>query len=218
MWVGLERQRFVKVEEISNVVGSPKAEAIADSMFRDAVTLLRNKDQVVPLKKEARVHIVSITDEPDFYVGEALGDVVRRGVQSVTISRLWNGSSTEAIDRISGELRSADVIVLGVYVSIGAWKGENKFSVDLQGFFDNVARSKKPVVTIAFGDPYVLGRIPLGDGVIATYAGLRKSEEAVGRALIGMSEVPGKLPVTIPGTFKRGDGIHLMPARSSENK
>jgi beta-glucosidase-like glycosyl hydrolase len=218
MWVGLGQQRLVNVEGISNVVGSLKAEAIADSMFRDAVTLLRNKGHVLPLKKRARVHIVSITDEPDFSVGEALGDVVRSSVQSVTTSQLWNGSGKEAVDRIATQLRNADVIVLGVYVSIGAWKGENKFSADLQGFFNKLARSKKPVVTIAFGDPYVLGRVPLGDGIIAAYAGLRKSEEAVGRALIGTSEVLGKLPVTIPGRFKRGDGIHLVPPRLSGNR
>ena len=214
MWVGLGQQRLVNVEGISNVVGSPKAETIADSMFRDAVTLLRNEGHVLPLKKRARVHIVSITDEPDAFVGEALGDVMRSGVRSATMSRLWNGSGKEDIDRLSAELRNADVIVLGVYVSIGAWKGENKFSDDLQGFFKKLSRSKKPVVMIAFGDPYVLGRMPWGDGIIAAYAGLRKSEEAVGNALLGKSEVIGKLPVTIPGRFKRGDGIHLMPTSS----
>jgi beta-N-acetylhexosaminidase len=218
MWLGLGQQRLVNVEEISNVVGSPKAEVIADSMFRDAVTVLRNEGHLLPLKKKARVHIVSITDEPDLFAGEALGDAVRSGVQSVTISRLWNGSSKETVDRNAMELGNADVIVLGVYVSIGAWKGENKFSADLQDFFKTLARSKKPIITVAFGDPYVLGRIPLSDGVIAAYAGLPKSEEAVGRALLGMSEVIGQLPVTIPGRYKRGDGIHLLPARSTGNK
>jgi hypothetical protein len=206
---------LVNIEDISNVVGSPKSEVIADSMFRDAVTLLRNAGHVVPLKKDTRVQIVSITDEPDFFVGEALGGVVQGSVQSVTISRLWNGSNKETIDRIAAQLRSADVVVLGVYVSIGAWKGENKFSADLEAFFKSLSHSKKPVVTIAFGDPYVLGKMPSSDGIIAAYAGLRKSEEAVGKALIGEAEVIGKLPVTIPGKFKRGDGIHLMPAQKS---
>jgi beta-glucosidase-like glycosyl hydrolase len=218
LWVGLDKQRVVNIEDISNIVGSPKAEVIADSMFRDAVTLLRNEGKVLPLKKRARIHIVSITDEPDVFVGEAFGDAMRSGVQSATMSRLWNGSGKEDINRVSAELRNTDVIVLGIYVSIGAWKGENKFSNDLEEFFQKLARGKKPVVTIAFGDPYVLSKMPLSDGMIAAYAGLRKSEEAVGKALLGMSEVVGKLPVTIPGRFKRGNGIHLMPVRSSEDR
>ena len=215
LWVGLGQHRLVDVEDIANIVASPKAEVIADSMFRDAVTLLRNERQVIPLKEKARVLIVSITDEPDFTAGDALGEMAQSGVPSVTNSRLWNGSSKETVDRIAAQFRNADVVVLGVYVSIGAWKGENKFSSDLQSFFKKLSRSKKPVITIAFGDPYVLGRMPLSDGMIAAYAGLRKSEETVGRALVGTVEVFGKLPVTIPGKFKRGDGIHLMPARKS---
>jgi hypothetical protein len=215
MWVGLGKQRLVNVEDISNVVGSPISEVIADSMFRDAVTLLRNVGHVVPLRKKARVHIVSITDEPDFIVGEALGEVIQSGGRYATVSRLWNGSSKKTIAQIAAQLPNADVVVLGVYVSIGAWKGENKFSADLQAFFKKLSRSKKLVITIAFGDPYVLGRMPLGNGMVATYAGLRKSEEAVGRALIGTAEVVGKLPVTIPGKFKRGDGIHLIPVQKS---
>jgi beta-N-acetylhexosaminidase len=218
LWVGLNRQRVVNVEGISDIVDSPRSEVIADSMFRDAVTLLRNEGEVLPLKKSARVHIVSITEEPDFSVGEALGDVVRSSVQSATMSRLWNGSGKEASDRIVVQLQNADVVVLGVYVSIGAWKGENRFSADLDGFFTELSRGKKPVVTIAFGDPYVLGKIPLSDCIVAAYAGLRKSEESVGRALVGVSEVRGKLPVTIPGRFKRGEGIHLMPVSSSRNR
>jgi beta-glucosidase-like glycosyl hydrolase len=217
-WLGLEKQRLVSVEGISNIVGSPKAGLIADSMFRDAVTVLRNRGHIVPLKNKARVHIVTITDEPDFFAGEALSDVVRGGVQSVKTSRLWNGSSEKGVDQIAAQLRDADVVVLGVYVSIGAWKGENKFSSELERFFKKLSVSKRPFVTIAFGDPYVLGKMPPGDGMIAAYAGLRKSEEAVGSALIGITEVSGKLPVTIPGKFKRGDGIHLMPLPSSGSR
>jgi beta-N-acetylhexosaminidase len=72
---------------------------------------------------------------------------------------------------------------------------------------------RKPVVTVAFGDPYVLGELPTTDVVLAAYTGLRQSEQAVGRALIGSIEITGKLPVTISGKFKLGEGVHF---RSSQ--
>jgi beta-N-acetylhexosaminidase len=217
VWVGLDRQRLVDVEKTSTIVGSPRAEAIADSMFRDAVTLLKNEGTLVPLKKNARVNIVAITDDPDVFACEALGDMIKGGVQSAVVSRLWNGSSKADVGRVAAECQNADVVVLGVYVSIGAWKGENKFSNELEGLFKTLAQSRKHVVTIAFGDPYILSKLPQSEGMIAVYAGLRKSEEAVGRALLGMSEVNGKLPVTIPGIFRRGDGIHLKSTHPSGN-
>jgi hypothetical protein len=58
----------------------------------------------------------------------------------------------------------------------------------------------------------VIEKLPTTDAILATYTGIRKAEEAVGNALLGRAEIQGKLPVTIPGKFKRGEGIHLTPA------
>ena len=210
-WVGLDQNRLVNVENIPNVVGPPESEAIADSMFAASITLLRNAENIIPLAPRSRVHIVTVTDDPAAQMGEALAGGLQRYAQSVTLSHLWNDLSKEAIGRTEAEMRSADVVIVGVYLSVGSWKGELGFSGDLQKFFDSLGGLHKPVVAIAFGDPYVLGKIPVTQGVIAAYTGLRKSEEAVGKVLTGASEVSGKLPVTIPGRYKRGEGIHLSP-------
>ncbi len=212
-WVGLDHERLVNVENISNVVAPPESEKIADSMFAASVTVLRNAGNIIPLSPKARVHIVTVSDEPASPMGEALADELQRHVQSTTLSHLWNDLSKEAISRTEGELRAADIVILGVYLSIGSWKGQLAFSDDLQKFFERLDGMHKPVVAIAFGDPYVLGKIPQTDGVIAAYTGLRKAEEAVARVLNGLAEVHGRLPVTIPGKYKRSEGID-MPAQS----
>jgi beta-glucosidase-like glycosyl hydrolase len=210
-WVGLDQDRLVNVENISNVVGSPESEVVADSMFAASITLLRNTENIIPLAPQSRVHIVTVTDDPSNQMGEALAGELQRYAQSVTLSHLWNDLSKEAIGKTSAEARSADIVMVGIYLSVGSWKGELGFSADVQKFFDSLTGMHKPVVVIAFGDPYVLGKIPATDGVIAAYTGLRKSEEAVARVLGGASEAIGKLPVTIPGRYKRGEGIHLSP-------
>jgi beta-N-acetylhexosaminidase len=210
-WVGLDRSRIVNVEDISSVVGAPQSEIVADSMFSAAVTLLRNQGDLLPLAKKSRVHIVSVTDEPNLQAGDALRDALAPFVQSVTLSHLWNESRSETSDSTVAQFRSADVVVLGTYLSVGSWKGQLGFSGEIQKFFEAVGKMKKPVVTVAFGDPYVLGKLPTSDAMIAIYTGLRKAEEAVAKALGGSAEIHGRLPVTIPGKFKRGEGIHLLP-------
>jgi beta-N-acetylhexosaminidase len=180
-------------------------------MFSAAVTLLRNNGDILPLRPTSRVHIVTVTDEPNLQLGDALLAVLELNVRSVALSHLWNESSPEVINRIGGEVQSADAIVLGIYLSVGSWKGQLGFSPGLQKFFDKIASLRKPVVTIAFGDPYVIEKLPTTDVILATYTGVRKAEEAVGNVLLGRAEVQGKLPVTIPGKFKRGEGIPLTP-------
>jgi len=212
-WVGLDKTRFVRTENISSEVASPESEAIADSIFSASVTVLRNRNKVLPLSKNSRVHIVTVTDEPNTEIGEGLAGVLESHVGSVTLSRLSNESGSEAVQRIAKSFGRSDIVVVGVYLSVGSWKGRLGFSKQVQEFLSRIQRMRKPVVTIAFGDPYILAKVPMTDVIITPYTGNRKAEEAVGRALVGATEVRGKLPVTIPGTFKRGDGIELKAAR-----
>jgi beta-N-acetylhexosaminidase len=212
-WVGVDRKRTVDIEQISAVVAPPQSEQISDSIFNAAITLLRNQGDLVPLAPTTRVQIVTVTDEPTLQIGDALSEILGSSLRSAVLTHLWNESSPEAINRVVSESASADVIVLGIYLSVGSWKGQLGFSPELQEYFDRLASLKKPVVTIAFGDPYVIGKLPMTDGIVATYTGVRKAEAAAANVLIGKAGVQGKLPVTIPGKFKRGDGMTLRPAK-----
>ncbi len=208
-WVGLHKNRFVEIEQISSEVASPSSEAIATAAFNASVTLLRNKGTIVPLPPAKRVHVVTITDLPNPSIGDGLMDVLEGEVAAVSLSRFSNETGSEAIARAMKAMASADVLVIGVYVSVGSWKGELGFSREIEKFLRNLSRRKQPVVLIAFGDPYVLARVPTTDVQIAAYSGYRKAEEAVARALIGMIEITGTLPVTIPAKYQRGDGLQL---------
>jgi hypothetical protein len=214
-WVGLHRERLVSIGRIAEIVGSPADEQIADSMFSAAVTLLKNDGHTIPIAPKSRVEVITLTDQADPYVGEALCDILRPGVKSIGLSRIWNESSKKEMDITLGKIQEADAVVIGVYLSIGAWKGGLGLSSDVQGFLEKVHATGKPAVTVAFGDPYVLGKVPATTGMMVVYAGLRKAEEAAGKALIGINGAHGKLPVSIPGLFNRGAGIQLSAMRQS---
>lgn len=208
-WVGLDRQRLVDIDAITGRVGEPASDALADTMFASSVTLLRNEKKTIPFSTRATVHVVILSDEPDLHAGEALCDVLRPRTASVTLSRIWAESSAEAIEKTMARCREADVLVVGVFLSVGAWKGELGFSSSQEDLLRKVADAKKPTVTVTFGDPYVLGKLSPATAEIALYTGVRKAEIALGNALTGAADVHGTLPVTIPGRYKRGSGIHL---------
>jgi len=64
---------------------------------------------------------------------------------------------------------------------------------------------------VAFGDPYILGKIPETSVMMTPFNGTILGELSVARAIIGKNEITGKLPVTIPGRYPRGAGISLRP-------
>ena len=115
----------------------------------------------------------------------------------VMVSRLWDESSQEQIEQVRGKSNENDIIIVAVYLSIGSWKGKLGVAEPLAKFIGEIARASKPSILVAFGDPYVLGKMPSMDVVLACYNGTILAERSVGNALLGLSPMKGKLPVTI---------------------
>jgi beta-N-acetylhexosaminidase len=150
-----------------------------------------------------------VTDDVNMQAGTELYATLQRAKQQVMVSRLWNESSQEQIEQVRRKSNENDVIIVAVYLSIGSWKGKLGVAESLAKFVGEIAQSSKPSVLVAFGDPYILGKIPSMDVVLACYNGTILAERSIGNALLGLSPMKGKLPVTIPGKYTRGAGLEF---------
>jgi beta-N-acetylhexosaminidase len=71
---------------------------------------------------------------------------------------------------------------------------------------------KVPVVGVSFGNPYLLRSFPgLGTYVVA-YGDMPSLQRAAARAVLGQSDITGRLPISLPGLYPRGTGIQLKAA------
>jgi CubicO group peptidase (beta-lactamase class C family) len=59
------------------------------------------------------------------------------------------------------------------------------------------------------GSPYLIERFPNAPTWLAEFSTNDVSQRAAGRALFGQIAIGGQIPVTVPGTVKLGDGMHL---------
>jgi len=62
-------------------------------------------------------------------------------------------------------------------------------------------------VVLSLGSPYSILNFPTERSYLCTYSFVTTSERAAVKALFGEIPIHGKLPVTLPGIAKRGDGI-----------
>jgi beta-N-acetylhexosaminidase len=67
--------------------------------------------------------------------------------------------------------------------------------------------SGKPVVAVAFGSPYLLRDFPDLPTYLCAWGSQDVVQTAAVKALFGEAAIEGRLPITIPGLAKRGDGI-----------
>ncbi len=62
------------------------------------------------------------------------------------------------------------------------------------------------MVLVSFGSPYLLRQVPEVPVYVAAYGAAESSQRAAVGALFGEYAVSGRLPVTIPGLARYGDG------------
>jgi len=211
-WAGLSVRRTVNVDSIFTIVGSSALRRRAEEMSDASVTLLRNEGGLLPLGPARRALFVTVTEDPQPGVGTDLLETAAPLLRTSSLARVSNETGRERFDQIRTLARDADVTVVGIYLSVVAWKGDSRFAAPLAEFLASLDAWPTPVVLVAFGDPYVIGRLPVVRAILTPFNGTVIAEASVARAITGRIRIAGHMPVTIPGRYRRGDGIVLEAA------
>ena len=208
-WTGLSVRRTVSIDSVFAIVGDPASRRISERISDASVTLLRNEKNLLPLSPSSHILVVTVTEDPSPSVGTDLVYELGKAASAVDLVRVANETGAEKFSVISERAGNADVMLVGIYLSVVAWKGGSRFSKPLENFLGSLARQETPVIVVAFGDPYILGKIPPPTAALTPFNGTYLAEQSVARAVTGRIPITGKLPVTIPGCYARGSGIRL---------
>jgi beta-N-acetylhexosaminidase len=67
--------------------------------------------------------------------------------------------------------------------------------------------SAQPAILVSMGSPYVIEDLPEVGSYLVGWRSNPITEQAVARALAGVTSITGRLPISIPPDFPRGWGI-----------
>ncbi|MFZ3331402.1 MAG: glycoside hydrolase family 3 N-terminal domain-containing protein [Candidatus Acidiferrales bacterium] len=206
--LGLDKNRFANIEQLDQNFGRPEFESQAQSIADRGVTLLRDTQRLLPLDatKPLRVLLVSLSADADPYPGETIEPEIRWRVDSLTALR----ADTQFVNVKTLKLPppdSYDVAIAALFVRVADRKGNVGIPDDQRAFVDQMLAAGKPTVVMAFGSPYLIERFPGAPTWLAEFATNDVSQRAAVRALFGQVALQGQIPVTVPGTVKRGDGM-----------
>lgn len=208
--LGLDRARPVDVTKLDETFGRPEFEAQAQDIADRGVTLLRDSSRLLPLDstRPLRVLLVALSADPDACPGETIEPELLARVDSLAVLR--------ADTRFRGvtELKlppadSYDAAIAALFVRVADRKGNVGFPEDQRAFVNQLLAAGKPVAVASFGSPYLIERFPNAKAWLAAFSANAVSQRAAARALFGQVAIQGRIPVTVPGTARRGDGLHI---------
>jgi beta-N-acetylhexosaminidase len=196
------------VGRIATIVGTREHEEIDAEIARRSMTLVREKTGSLPLRKEGKLLSLVVADEPTLHGPAAtLDKELRARAAGAKFLRLDTRSTPAEAQAAADAAKDADVVLLSLFVR--ARSGQGKFIVPdvAKAVIPQLLSTGKPVVALAFGTPYLLRDFPDLPTYMCAWGAQDVAQIAAVKALFGEAPIEGRLPITIPGLAKRGDGI-----------
>ncbi|MEA2175659.1 MAG: beta-N-acetylhexosaminidase [Blastocatellia bacterium] len=218
--LGLVKARLTSVDGIDRVVSSPEALKLAQEIAEHALTLVRDDAKLLPvsrLRANTRIFNLAITNGEDrLWISLPFTTAMSRAGRPVETVVLDERSSEAEVRKALERAEGADLVIASLY---GRVRSGQSSSVGLPEAGARALRSlinkRAPMVGISFGNPYLLLNFPQMQTYLVAYGDMPSLQAAAARALLGETDIGGRLPITLPSLYERGAGIQLKATQSS---
>jgi beta-N-acetylhexosaminidase len=208
---GLFDRKTVDVEALYTKINTIEHQLIADEMSRESITILKNANNIVPIRsvRYPKITVIALAQDRTGNTGSALARAVRQYHPDVTFHVVDQRSSPQEINRIIESTSGASLVILGLYIDMAA--GANpKLPTHQTNFLNRLKALNKPTIAAALGNPYAISLAKDANVHVLSWASTVQQTESSVHALFGASDVNATLPISIPGMYKSGDGLRIL--------
>ena len=220
LWCGLNHPVKTDPANLVRDINSPQAELIKRKIIESSLTLLQNKQGIIPVGHldSTRIAAVSVGSEKITPFQKMLAKYTK-----IDFFQLKSEFSTTERLSLQKKLKEYDLVVTGIHsmyesklrhsLQVGILQQEKPLrpygvTSELDSLLTFLSNRQKSIA-VFFANPYGLGEIkaPLHiDGLIMAYQNDSLVQELSAQLIFGGIGAKGKLPVSVTGKFKIGEG------------
>jgi beta-glucosidase-like glycosyl hydrolase/CubicO group peptidase (beta-lactamase class C family) len=200
--LGVHTQKPVETAFLDEQLNTPHAAWLSRRMNMEAITLLKNEEQELPLKQLDKKSIAAIaiggSDENPFHKTLKLyGNIT-----------CFNLGGADELAKLRKELIGFNTIIVSVH-------GNKSYNTQaIKKMLEN-----RENIFVLFSTPYKLSHynavVETANAVVMAYENTDLAQEFAAQALFGGIGMTGKLPVSIKSSYKNGYGIETKKTRLS---
>jgi len=189
---GLFKHHYVSESHVGQTVGSREHAADAARITDRTITLLRNKDSLLPLSGRARS--VLVTGWGGEQVTALAHTIGQREGQRTTAMKTGAAPDADEIRRATRAARDHDVTI----VLTNSAEAADDHGAAQGRLVNSLLKTGTSVIAVAVQTPYDVNRFPSAPASLATYSYGAPTYASLARILYGDLSPAGKLPVSIP--------------------
>jgi len=200
---GLNNYKPIDLDNLHSDLNADIYEDLNYKLYENAVTLLKNDQEMVP--------VMDLELEKIAYV--KLGD----DDNSIFLSTLQKYAEVtevreDSLHLLTEKLKDYSTVIIGYHKADGAWK-KHDFSEKELSWLDTIAAQKRVILTV-FAKPYSL--IPIKsftniEGLVLAYQNNTIAQTVAAEIIFGAIGSKGRVPVSIGTSFRLNDGLFTQP-------
>lgn len=214
-WAGLNSLKPIKTDKLHKDLNKVDTEVLNRTLYKNALTLLQNKDQILPLKNLDTLRIATLTFSESVHRKFAATVDLYASSDHFT----WKSTLSKKVqDSIANALSYYHVVLVNLEHLTRKKDNNYGLSPEVMSFIERVKECSKVVVNV-MGNPYCLSAFTAAermDAILVTYESNGITAQLAAELIFGGLDAPGRLPVSAGPFFKEGAGISLgSPIRVS---
>ncbi|NBL65708.1 serine hydrolase [Flavobacterium sp. NST-5] len=197
--VGLNQYHPIDLAFLYDDLNSPETEAFQYKLYENALTVLKNEEEILPIQnlEEEKIAYLKLGDDS----GSMFLNTLKQYTEITEITK-------DSLHLMQEKLNNFTKVIIGFHKADGAWK-KHDFTIDEIVTIQEIAKKNKVILDV-FAKPYSL--IPFNEfkdieGLIVSYQNSDPAQNVSAQLIFGAVESKGKLPVSIGNFFKVNDGL-----------
>lgn len=200
--VGLNKYKPIETKHLIEDLNRIKDETLSEILFENAITVLKNKDEVLPIRKLEKKKIAYVQ------MGDDDGSIFLKELQKYT---KVHEVSADNLDELITKLSAYNTVIVGFHRSNDSpWKDYAFSDKELVWLYE-IARTNNVILDL-FVKPYALlnlSTVENFESIVVSYQNSEIAQQKSAQLIFGAISAKGKLPVSVGNGFHVGDGIAL---------
>jgi len=206
-WAGLNAWKPVQTDSLIVRLNSPGADLINRDLVAASLTVLQNRDSLIPVKDLDKNKIASVV------LGQTRETLFQQRLNTYAPMdefRIREGATTDEYNALLKKLSPYNLVILGVQ-NMDQRAAKNFGLTDAETGFINQLSDKINVIATFFGNPYSISKLVNPGklaGLIVAYQESDLTMDLSAQLIFGGIGASGRLPVSVHPFYKAGDGIN----------
>ncbi len=207
-WAGLNNYKPIKLDGLVNDLNNAQAQWINYKLHEAALTLLVNKEDILPIKNLGKKNIACLS------IGESLNNPFQQTLKLYAPVDCYN-MEKNAVKSVSTALQNLlsgySTVIISIHNS--STNASRRYGItDQMNEMINALAGKVEVIVVDLGNAYTLSALTAAhnaNAVLLAYEDTELPQMLAAQMLFGGIGSSGKLPVSVGNEFKAGAGLAI---------